>query len=184
MTRHQDLCCTALVLLLMSCSPADPTTAPTTVATTSTPERASRGPDVDGLLAAPVGSLDPDVLAVVAGADGATLLPFERAARADADGWTTYVVSMPHGERVHLRGQAVLPDGRLLVLLEDGLWVSDGDDWSTYRRHQPRLAHLEVLGTAHEAPGGRPGVVQGRMPDGRVLVSRDGRHFVTARESG
>ena len=90
---------------------------------------------------------------LVAGGDGATLFPFERVARSDDDGrtWTIFRIPLRNGDQAYESGDAVLPDGRLLVLLDTwsgdrrhhrsnhfhGLWVSGRSDWSSLRPYHP-----------------------------------------------
>lgn len=82
----------------------------------------------------------PDVHVVVDGSDGATLFPFDAVRTLDdADSWS--VVEQPPGDRAYLGGAAVLPDGRLLLDVDDlsddrpaGLYASAGGDWSWYSR--------------------------------------------------
>jgi hypothetical protein len=77
---------------------------------------------------------------LVGGSDGATLFPFEQVRRRDdQDSWS--VVDQPRGDLAHLGHAAVLPDGRLLIDVEDwhgdlppGLYVSSGADWASYER--------------------------------------------------
>lgn len=109
-----------------------------------------------GLLASEVTSLDPDTQAFVAGGDGATLLPFDSVARStDGGDWEAYVVPKNHGDQAYDEGDLVLPDGRLLVLLDawssdrgwtrpgpeyHGLWISAGDDWASYTPFRPTFS--------------------------------------------
>jgi hypothetical protein len=84
---------------------------------------------------------------VIEGADGATLFPFVAVHRARSAGGAAFErVPLPGDPRAYLSGEAVLPDGRLLVAIEawsdtapgpefvtpPGLYVSAGEDWSTY----------------------------------------------------
>ncbi|MDN4175498.1 hypothetical protein QWY28_21220 [Nocardioides sp. SOB77] len=105
-------------------------------------------PGLDGLLTQEADSLLPGTRAVLGGGDGATLLPFQQVARRVAGGaWQVFEAPLVDGERGYVTSAVVLSDGRLLVLLpawsgdragrpstvHHGLWVSDGDDWSSYR---------------------------------------------------
>ena len=154
-------------------------------------------PALAGLLQQPVTSMATGsaegVQVVVAGGDGATLMPFQVAARSSDHGasWEAYDVDL--GDEVGYQSGAVgLPDGRLLVLLDHfgdetlarpaerwhGLWASDGTDWSTYAPYRP--AFDPPLATA---PGGWSPVVAleahqdvawVRTWDSRLYVSTDG----------
>ena len=92
-----------------------------------------------------------DTHVVVGGGDGATLFPFSEIRRLDrGDSWTvTEPVTDP---MAYIGHAAVLPDGRFLVSVElwsdwryqqplkgtpPGLYVSDGDDWTSYERIEP-----------------------------------------------
>ncbi|MCR6033714.1 hypothetical protein GGQ22_20095 [Nocardioides sp. zg-579] len=104
-------------------------------------------PATRGLVSVEADSLVAGVRAVVAGGDGATLLPFQRVVRGTGGRWDVFDVPEVDGERGYVSGAVVLPDGRLLVLLpawsgdragrpstvHHGLWVSAGADWSSYR---------------------------------------------------
>ncbi|KRF35967.1 hypothetical protein ASG94_00230 [Nocardioides sp. Soil805] len=154
-------------------------------------------PALDGLLQQPVRSMAPGgaegTQVVVAGGDGATLLPFEVAARTTDHGgsWETYDVDLGGEVLAYQSGAVGLADGRLLVLLDHfsdetlarpadrwhGLWASDGGDWSTYAPH--RAEFEPPLGPA---PGGwspvvaldaRQDVAWVRTWDSRLYVSRD-----------
>ncbi len=90
-------------------------------------------------------SARPGVLALVEGADGATLFPFVRLHRSLDGGTSWQTFDPPRRPRGYLTMAAVLPDGRLLVDIEAwsdqranrpssrpiGLHVSAGVDWST-----------------------------------------------------
>ena len=96
------------------------------------------------------------------------------------------------GELAYVEGADVLPDGRLLALLDHwsgdrgrhlsaphhGLWISAGDDWGSYAPYRPRFvpkvqsALVDLGGTS-----GRSGVVWVRTSDVQLYVSRDGRTF-------
>ena len=90
-----------------------------------------------------------DTHVVVGGGDGATLFPFSEIRRLDrGDSWTvTEPVTDP---MAYIGHAAVLPDGRFLVVVQawgddgrldrplkgtpPGIYVSDGEDWTTYTR--------------------------------------------------
>jgi hypothetical protein len=160
------------------------------------PTYPSRTTGLSGLLPWTAASLDPGVVGVVGGGDGATLFPFMRAARSTDGGSTFTTVDVPEtaGERAFGSGFVVLADGRLLALLDHwsddagrpshrwhGLYASSGDDWSAYTPVRPDftpepspaprgfspLVSLE----ADPAPGG---VIWTRTWDGRLYVSTDG----------
>lgn len=157
--------------------------------------------DLEGLLVDEAVSLRPHVSALMGGGDGATLFPFQKVARSVDGGstWTSYDVSEVGGERGFVNGAVVLPDGRLLALLgawsgdrrnrpssqHHGLWVSAGDDWSSYRPIEP------VVTPAPRPPSGgylaawssreslwaspaRGGVIWVQSWDDRLYVSVDG----------
>jgi hypothetical protein len=112
---------------------------------------------------------------VIEGADGATLFPFVAVHRARSAGGAAFErVTVPGDPRAYLSGEAVLPDGRLLVAVEawsdtrpgpefvtpPGLYVSAGDDWSTYEEVEAGAPYAAVddfqpswLGTAVTAQG-------------------------------
>ena len=156
-------------------------------------QAAADGPAVPGLLPWRAASLLPGVRGVVGGGDGATLFPFQEAARSTDGGstWTRYEIPTVTDARAYTSGQVVLPDGRLLALLDawsddhgrpsahfHGLYVSSGDDWSTYRPYRP---------TFTPSPTDRPrgfsplvslqaghGVAWSMTWDGELYVSTDG----------
>ena len=161
-----------------------------------------------GLLASPVKSLDPDTRAFVAGGDGATLLPFEAVARSrDGGDWEAYVVPKTHGDRAYDEGDLVLPDGRLLVLLDawssdrgwtrpgpeyHGLWISAGDDWASYTPYRPTFAPALRASDAVNRIEAQPsasgqahrGLVVATTRDNTLYVSTDGAksfHRIRAR---
>lgn len=139
-----------------------------------------------GLVTSPVASLDPRTRAFVGGGDGATLLPFDVVARSTHGGrWRAYVVPRTHGDRAYDDGDLVLPDGRLLVLLDawssdrgparpgpehHGLWTSAGDDWASYAPYRPVFS--PVLGAADAVAGveGRP-AAGSEAPSGLVVAT-------------
>ncbi|WP_107705633.1 beta propeller repeat protein [Nocardioides allogilvus] len=86
---------------------------------------------------------------VVGGGDGATLFPFSQLRRLEDDGdWS--VVEPVDDPMAYLGPTAVLPDGRFVASVQSwsdnglageqprgtppGIYVSEGDDWSTYER--------------------------------------------------
>lgn len=90
-----------------------------------------------------------DTHVVVHGGDGATLFPFSEIRRLESDGdWS--VVVPADDPMAYIGPTAVLPDGRFLASIQSwsdnglakekprgtppGIYVSDGDDWSTYER--------------------------------------------------
>ncbi|KQZ75263.1 hypothetical protein [Nocardioides sp. Root151] len=95
--------------------------------------------DAENLLTQLVPSADPDRHAVVAGGDGATLFPFNVVHRWDGDG-AVQRFDQSSSPQAYIAHQAVLPDGRLLIDVEDwsdgdaptGLHVSAGDDWTRF----------------------------------------------------
>lgn len=114
--------------------------------------RPSPAPGMGDLMASDVFSLQDGTRAQQGGSDGATLDPFQRLLRSvDGGPWERFDVPQTRGQQAYTSGQVVLPDGRLLVLLDawssdhrgrpnpvwHGLWVSDGDDWSSYRPWRP-----------------------------------------------
>jgi hypothetical protein len=161
-------------------------------------ERAARdGAAVPGLLPWRAGSLSPRVQAVVGGGDGATLFPFQQAARSTDGGatWTTYDVPKVDGARAYTSGQVVLADGRLLVLLNQwsddrnghpssrphGFYVSAGDDWSHYTSIMPTFLPALTPAPRGWSPltslvtsASNGGVVWTMTYDGLVYASTDG----------
>jgi len=83
---------------------------------------------------------------VIEGSDGATLFPFVAVHRQEAAGGPFTRFAPDSDPRAYISGSAVLPDGRLLIGVESwsderssveavtrpGLYVSAGDDWSTF----------------------------------------------------
>lgn len=163
------------------------------------PTPPSPAPGLGGLLPTDVVSLRPGTRAQQGGHDGATLDPFERVVRSvDGGPWRRYDVPRTDEQQAYTSGQVVLPDGRLLVLLDHwsgdrprhaspvwhGLWVSDGDDWSSYAPWHPVIAPtpaagrqpwgpLTGLGAAPAPPRSGRGVVWVTTVD-RLYVSTDG----------
>lgn len=158
------------------------------------------------LLVATATSLAPGTRAVVAGGDGATLLPFEQVARDTGSGWQTFDVPRLHGdETAYVSGQVVLPDGRLVVALaawsgdraarrsrppqwsdaHHGLWVTHGEDWSRWVPFTPTLARgssfdLEPgTGSAYSSLGAstRGDAAVWFVAQDMVFASPDGRVF-------
>lgn len=151
---------------------------------------------LEGLLTEEVHSLAPGVRAVVAGGDGATLFPFAKVARSTDGGgtWRTYDVSGVDRVTAYTSGQVVLPDGRMLVLLNQwsddrnghpsdrphGPYVSAGDDWSHYAPTNPTFRPA-LSPTARgwpptesiQASPGHGGVIWMTTHDGRVYASTD-----------
>lgn len=158
------------------------------------------------LVATPVTSLAPGTRAYVAGGDGATLLPFRAAARSTSNGgWKAFSVPKTHGDQAYTEGQVVLPDGRLLVLLDawssdrgsrpgpenHGLWASHGDDWSSYSPYRPAFSPALRNGESIDFLGGTPGssrvaahgLVVATTSEQRLYVSIDGgRRFHAVRD--
>ena len=83
---------------------------------------------------------------VMEGSDGATLFPFVAVHRQEVAGGPFTRFTQSSDPRAYVSGSAVLPDGRLLIGVESwsdevslveavtrpGLYVSAGDDWSTF----------------------------------------------------
>ncbi len=126
--------------------------------------------DLSRLLPWPIDSLAPDVFAVAAGGDGATLFPFQRVVVSPDGGasWQRFDVSPFEGEMAYSSGHVVTSDGRLVALLDHfsddrpnrpserhhGLWSSEGTNWSSYRPLSPRMTPpLEA------SPSGWAGIV-------------------------
>lgn len=158
-------------------------------------------PALAGLLVDPVTSLVAPATggmeAFVGGGDGATLLPFERLARsaATSGSWEVFDAPLFDGARAYTSGQLVLPDARLLVLLDTfsddrpqrpadrhhGLWVSDGEDWSSFEPFlpswDPAPAPVEdghsALTSIGATAGPEGGVVWLLTWDSRLYVSTD-----------
>jgi hypothetical protein len=129
----------------------------------------SPAPGMRDLLPTDVYSLRDGTRAQQGGGDGATLNPFQRLVRSVGGGpWERFDVPQTRGQQAYTSGQVVLPDGRLLALLDawsgdrrgrpsalwHGLWISDGDDWASFRPWRPRFTPSlpKTLGTA-ETPG-------------------------------
>lgn len=156
--------------------------------------RESAGEVLGRLLPYPTISLAPGIDAVVAGGDGATLLPFEKVARSTDGGAHWRVATLPRfdGEMAYTSGAVVTADGRLLALLDHfsddrrndpgprdhGLWVSEDGDWSSYRPLSPRM-----VPEPEPSPGGWGTVVSldaSRAPDPLIwLTTWDHRLYVS-----
>ena len=126
----------------------------------------------EGYLAQRVVSLRPGVEALIGGADGATELPFQLVSR---NGGRPERVREP--DRTQTAGAVVLADGRLLALLTDkpnvhSLWISDGDDWTTYRP-VPTPDGVEGVLQALGASAEPDPVIWLETQGGRVFVSTD-----------
>ncbi len=132
---------------------------------------------VRDLLQHPVPSLVPGTRVVLAGGDGATLLPFEKVATSTDDGrtWQVDDVHHPGGEMPYVSGAVLLDGGRLLSLVNT--WSGD-----RRRRLSSRPRGL-LLGTRLEPapvrfrpalppdPEGRSGIATlGARPGARPLV--------------
>lgn len=156
-------------------------------------------PGMGDLLSTDVFSLQDGTRAQEGGHDGATLIPFERLMRSvDGAAWERFDVPKTDGQQAYTAGQVVLPNGRLLALLNawsrdgrhrsstvwHGLWISDGDDWSSYRPWRPRFfpdlpagtapwGPLESIGAAVDPRQTGGGIVWVTTID-RVYVSTDG----------
>ena len=153
-------------------------------------------PELEGLLQGPADTTLDRVRGVVGGSDGATLFPFEAIARSDDGGqtWRRYDVPRFDGEMGFLSGEAVLPDGTFLALVDDfsddtfhrpsqrhhGLWRST-QDWSSLSPSRPAFdppltpteegwSPIQSLGAS--TPGG--GAVWVTTWDNRLYVSTDG----------
>lgn len=148
------------------------------------------------LLQLQVPSLDGATRVVIGGGDGATLLPFERVARSEEYGdWTVQPLPLFSGERAYVSGAVTLSDGRLVALLDHfsddrgghpanrnhGLWVSDGEDLSSYAPMVPRFVPAltqnpdgwSAVVTLDATTAPDP-VVWVTTWDQRLYVSRDG----------
>ena len=157
----------------------------------------SRATGLTGLLPWTADSLDPDVVGVAGGGDGATLFPFARIARSTDGGSTFAAVDVPatQGARAFGSGFVVLADGRLLALLDHwsddrdgrpsdrwhGLYASTGGDWSAYAPVRPDFTPAPSPAprgfsplVSLEADPARGGVVWTRTWEGRLYVSTDG----------
>ena len=150
------------------------------------------------LMATDVFSLRDGIRAQQGGGDGATLDPFQRVMRSvDGGPWQRFDVPRTDGQQAYTGGQVVLPDGRLLVLLDawsgdrrgrvnpvwHGLWTSAGDDWSSYRPWKPTFSpalpaadrpfgSLQALGASLDPDQTRDGIVW-MSTRNRVYVSTD-----------
>ncbi|GAB4002833.1 hypothetical protein [Nocardioides ultimimeridianus] len=154
------------------------------------------------LIATPVVSLSIGVRAFTGGGDGATLYPFGAVARSlHGAPWTGSAVPLHDGDRAYQSGAAVLPDGRFLVLLDawssdrgakpgpehHGLWVSRGEDWTSFTPWRPVFApplrtseRIEMLQAARDGSRYAPhGFVYVMTSDSRVYVSTDDAHTFT-----
>ncbi|GAB2983509.1 hypothetical protein [Nocardioides montaniterrae] len=182
------------LLALAACGAAPSQQHPTTQQSTPTRVEATptTGP-MKGLMAMAVPSLDPDVRIFIGGGDGATLLPFHTVAvSVKGKDWQTFVMPKIHGARGYTEGSAVLPDGRLLVLLNSwssdrgwrhlgpqhhGLWISQDGSWA---RYAPYAATFQPALVAPDRIDGL--VVRGRTlvalaSSGRYVSTDDGRTF-------
>ena len=129
---------------------------------------------------------DDSTMAVVAGADGATLFPFIAVHRSTDGGATWETVSRTTTRCAYVGSSAVLPDGRLLVDIDgwsdqrtgspgkfpNGLWVSIGGDGS----------HLEPVDTGAPFESG-----DGERPPFEVravVVTADGVSLYAAETTG
>jgi hypothetical protein len=135
-------------------------------------------------------------LAVLGGSDGATLFPFEKAARSTDGGesWTVFDVAQPGDVMSYAAGGVVLSDSRLLTLVSHwsddradrptdrprGLIVSAGDDWSRFTpietRFTPALTSPKPAWSAIESIGAMPGehpVIWVTTYDNRLYISVD-----------
>ncbi len=144
----------------------------------STAEEQPDSPFGEGYLAQRVVSLRPGVEALIGGVDRATDdqrrfgPPFQLVSR---NGGRPERVREP--ERAQTEGAVVLADGRLLTLLtrkpsEHSLWVSEGDDWTTYRpvaTPDGVEGVLQALGASAEPDP----VIWLETQGGRVFVSTD-----------
>jgi hypothetical protein len=110
-----------------------------------------------GALVSPVQSADNDTMALVEGADGATLFPFIASWRSVDGGytWQRYepVIEGAGDDQAAISGQAVRPDGSLLVFVDGwsdatirqpsvhlyGTYASDGTDWTHFSPLEPTL---------------------------------------------
>jgi hypothetical protein len=137
----------------------------------------------------------PDVHALVAGGDGATLLPFGQIWRWDGrDPWS--VTTVPDAPRAYVGATAVLPDGRFLADVDawsdnrrlggrlrgtpPGLYASDGDDWASYTR-------LEQGEPFAQAAYNEPDVRYVDVTGGRTTlgaIGPDGRSWWTSTDLG
>lgn len=152
---------------------------------------------LDGLQTWAAPEIGREGVAVLGGGDGATLFPFEKVARFDGRRWTAYDVETVTGQQAYTNGGVVLPDGRLLLLLDHwsgdrprmpvavwhGLWISTGDDWTQYRPWRPRFRPVLTQpewGSPLVSLGGSAGphgVLWVRTWDDRAYASEDGKTF-------
>lgn len=127
----------------------------------------------------------PDEHVLTVGGDSGRRQPLDRILRLDAAGaWQ--VVAPPTDPGVYLGPTAVLPDGRFLMSVHSwtddstrpGIYVSDGDDWSTYERvdsgapfERPSLGEPRVIDIDVAADGA---LITALGPDGStVWTSKD-----------
>lgn len=155
-------------------------------------------PALEGLMQWRLPSLarDQHQLAVLGGGDGATLFPFEKAARSTdgGDSWTAFPVTHPDGVMSYVAGGVLLSDSRLATLVTHwsddkvgrpsdrprGLMVSAGDDWSRFTplkaRFTPALTSPEPPWSPIEsidAMAGEQPVIWVTTSDNRLYVSVD-----------
>lgn len=153
-------------------------------------------PGMGDLLPSDVSSLQDGTRAQQGGHDGATLAPFERMMRSVGGGpWERFDVPRTRGQQAYTGGQVVLADGRLLALLDawsddrrghphpvwHGLWISDGDDWASYRPWKPVLTPAPPVGEQPWGPLRAMGasVDPRQTSDGVVWVSTLNRLYVS-----
>ena len=101
---------------------------------------------VHGVLTGFVPSLVPGRMVLALGGDGATLFPLLRVLSSTDDGtnWTTYEVPEVDGERRYTRGEVLLSNGRLLVLVE--AWSDDTLERHSARHHGFFVSTVDNLG--------------------------------------
>lgn len=153
----------------------------------------SRGPSLFHL----VEGGGPESMTILAGSDGATLFPFEELHRSRDGGRTWEVVDVRTEPQAYAGGEAVLPDGRLLVNVMAwsdqranrpssrpvGLYISEGDDWARLSPAEvgapfvvgdSEKSNLELLGFSAAATGTSVYAVDRSGDPGEVFRSRDG----------